>query len=150
MQNLITPDRVVELAFGGEERAHRELVTECDIAEAEQRYVRPILGDELFDALLSGEYEHLLKEYVEPTIAAWCRYVVEPLLVHRCEKCGDVSVAHNARLDTTMRHLARRAQTLTRCLSRHLNNHSSEYEEYNSKLNPQNRCFIYGSIVQVY
>lgn len=150
MQNLITSDRVIELAFSGDERAHRELVTQCDVAEAEERYVRPVLGDELYEALLGGEHEELREEYVAPAIAAWCRYVVEPHLALRCRECGDASVAHNARLDVTMHHLSRRAQTLTRRLSRYLNTHSSEYEEYNAKLNPLNRCFIYGNIVQVY
>lgn len=150
MKNLITPERVVELAFGGDECAHRELITACDIAEAEERYVRSVLGDELYDALYDGQYQGLLDEYVAPAIAAWCRYVVEPLMLHRCRECKDVSVADNARLDTTMRHLARRAQTLTRRLSRYLNAHFAEYEEYTPKLNPLNRCFIYGNIVQVY
>ena len=150
MKNLITTDRVIELAFGGDERAHRELITECDIAEAEERYVRPVLGERLYEVLHSGEYEELVEEYVAPAIAAWCRYVVEPLLVHRCRECGEVSVADNARLDTVMHSLARRAQTLTRRLSRHLNAHAAEYEEYISKSNPLNRCFIYGNIVQVY
>ena len=150
MQNLITPERVVELAFGGDERAHSELITECDIAEAEERYVRPVLGDKLYEALRDGEHEELVEEYVAPAISAWCRYVVEPHLAYRCRECGDVSVAHNARLESTMHHLARRAQTLTRRLSRHLNTHPSDYEEYTPKLNPLNRCFIYGNIIQVY
>lgn len=150
MQNLITPDHVVELAFSGDERAHRELITVCDVAEAEERYLRPVLGDDLYEALRGGEYQELLEEYVAPAIAAWCRYVVEPHLAYRCRECGDASVAHNARLDVTMRHLSRRAQTLTRRLSHYLNMHSSEYEEYSPKLNPLNRCFIYGNIVQVY
>ena len=150
MRTLITTNQVVELAFGGDERAHRELIAECDIVEAEERYIRPILGDRLFEELLLGSYEELVTEYVAPAIAAWCRYVVEPHLAYRCMECGDASVAHNERLDVTMRHLSRRAQTLTRRLSHYLNMHSSEYEEYSPKLNPLNRCFIYGNIVQVY
>ena len=150
MKNLITAKQVVELAFGGDELAHRELIAECDIVEAEERYIRPVIGDGLYEALASGDYEELMTEYVAPALAAWCRYVVEPLIEHRCSLCGDVSAAHNVRQEVVMRHLARRASTLTRRLSRYLNANSDKFPEYNPKSNPLNRCSIYGSIVQVY
>ena len=147
MKTLITTNQVVELAFGGDERAHRELIAECDIVEAEERYIRPILGDRLFEELLLGSYEELVTEYVAPALAAWCRYVVEPLLASRCSLCG---ADYDESLSVIMHNLSNRASTLSHRLSRYLNAHADKFPEYNPKLNPLNRCFIYGNIVQVY
>lgn len=147
MRTLITVNQVVELAFAGDERAHRELITVCDIAEAEERYLRPVLGDRLYEALRCGEYGELLEEYVAPAIAAWCRYVVEPLLASRCSLCG---ADYDESLSVIMHNLSNRASTLSHRLSRYLNAHADKFPEYNPKSNPLNRCFIYGNIVQVY
>lgn len=150
MNTLINAEQVGALAFGCGEMVHQEIISECDIVEAEERYIRPILGDKLLTALCEGRYPELMSDYVAPALAAWCRYVVEPHVVSRCSLCDNVTSADNERLDIVMSHLRRQASTLTQRLSRHLNSHIADYEDYNPKSNPLNRCSIYGSIVQVY
>lgn len=150
MNTLINAEQVGALAFGCGEMVHHEIISECTIVEAEERYIRPILGDKLLTALCEGRYPELMSDYVAPALAAWCRYVVEPHVVSRCSLCDNVTSADNERLDIVMSHLRRQASTLTQRLSRHLNLHIADYEEYNPKSNPLNRCSIYGSIVQVY
>lgn len=140
------------MAFSREELVHRDVITELDIAEAESRYIRPILGEALAEAIASGSYEELRANYVAPALAAWCRYVVEPLLVSRCRELhyDDVSSAENEHLRGVVRSLRRKASTLSRRLSDHLNTHGDEYAEYNPKANSLNHCSIYGDIIQVY
>lgn len=150
MKTIITATQVVKLAFGGDELVHSALITECDIAEAEERYIRPIVGSQLYDALVQGKYPDLMTDYVAPALAAWCRYVVEPLIARRCSLCDSKVATDDEYRATVLDHLASRASTLSRRLSRHLNAHSSEYEEYNPKSNPLNRCTIYGNIIQIH
>ena len=162
------------MAFSREELVHRDVITELDIAEAESRYIRPILGEALAEAIASGSYEELRANYVAPALAAWCRYVIEPLLVSRCRELhhDDVSSAENEHLrgvvrylisrnktlsaaynqeqKSVLRGLRRKASTLSRRLSDHLNTHGDEYAEYNPKANSLNHCSIYGDIIQVY
>ena len=152
MNLIITPQEVIYLAFSREELVHRDVVTELDIAEAESRYIRPILGEALAEAIAAGGYMELRSEYVAPALAAWCRYVVEPLLAARCREMhhDDRSSAENEHLRGVVRSLKRKASTLSRRLSDHLNAHGDDYAEYNPKANPLNHCSIYGDIVQVY
>lgn len=112
--------------------------------------------DPLHPAIIS-QYTALRDDYVAPTVAAWTRYMVQPLLGHRCEAClansqSDIyasTTAGNNRLDSIMQTLRSKARTLSRRLSDHLNAHSDEYPEYNPNANPLNRCSIDGDIIQI-
>jgi ABC-type oligopeptide transport system ATPase subunit len=48
-----------------------------------------------------------------------------------------------------LRSLRRKASTLLRRLSDHLNASGGDYAEYNPKNNPLNHCSIYGDIIQI-
>ena len=139
------------MAFSTEEPYSASVITETDIAEAESRYLMPVVGEELYNVV--AKYSTLKSEYVEPMVAAWVRYIVELHLATRCCTCyaeGRVTEAVNDHTECVLRALREKAVALTRRLSDHLNSHSVDYVEYNPKTNPLNRCFIYGNIVQVY
>lgn len=151
MNTLLTAERAYSLAFSSEEPYSPSAITEADIAEAESRYLLPIVGEELYAAL--SRYGSLKTDYVEPMVAAWVRYIVEPHLATRCCSCyaeGRITEAVNDHTERVMRALREKARALTRRLSDHLNAHSADYAEYNPETNPLNRCFIHGNIVQVY
>ena len=150
MKTLITAERVYALTFSTEEPYSASAITEADIVEAESRYLMPIVGEEFYKTIAS--YTALKTEYVEPMLAAWVRYIVEPHLAARCCTCyaeGRVTEAVNDHTELVLRALREKAVALTRRLSDHLNSHSADYVEYNPKTNPLNRCFIYGNIVQI-
>ena len=150
MKTLITAERAYALAFSTEEPYSASVITDTDIAEAESRYLMPVVGEELYNVV--AKYSTLKSEYVEPMVAAWVRYIVEPHLAARCCTCyaeGRVTEAVNDHTERVMRALREKAVALTRRLSDHLNSHSVDYVEYNPKTNPLNRCFIYGNIVQI-
>lgn len=156
MKTLITSSDVLRMAFSANELLAPTIITEADIVEAEYRYVRPILGEALWQ-LLDSQYTALRDDYVAPVVAAWTRYMVQPLLGHRCEAClansqSDIyasTTAGNNRLDSIMQTLRSKARTLSRRLSDHLNAHGDEYPEYNPNANPLNRCSIDGDIIQI-
>lgn len=156
MQTLISPEQVFRLAFSTDEMLASDIILRTDIVAAEQRYIRPILGKALYDALATGDYADLMEDYVAPAIAAWTRYAIQPLLGQRCSSCVvsdgndyyNATTADNVRMATLQRTLRTTAQTLSRRLGDYLNSHSAEIAEYDPKLNPLNRCSIYGDIVQ--
>lgn len=151
MKTLTTIAELQALAFSPEELINKEVITKSDILEAETRYVRPILGDALYDAIIGGGYTSLRSDYVVPAVAAWCRYIVEPQLATRISKSysESLSTAENDRLRVVLGSLRRKASTLSRRLSDHLNAQSDDYAEYNPQNNPLNHCFIYGDIIQI-
>lgn len=153
MTTLMTADRLFSFAFARDESYNATVIMPVDIAEVESRYLVPVVGSALYEAMQGGSYAELVDEYVAPMVAAWVRYVVEPHLASRCCLCSserNVTEAVNENAERVMRALRAKAVALTRRLSDHLNAHSSDYEEYGPNVNPLNRCFIYGDIVQVY
>ena len=153
MNTLMTAERLFSLVFTREESYNAAVIMPMDVVEAESRYLVPVVGSALYEAMLGGGYAELVDEYVAPMVAAWVRYVVEPHLASRCCMCHserDITEAVNENSERVMRALRERAVVLTRRLSDYLNAHSVDYEEYNREDNPLNRCFIYGDIVQVY
>lgn len=153
MNTLMTADRLFSLVFTREESYNAAVIMPVDIAEVESRYLVPVVGSALYEAMQGGSYAELVDEYVAPMVAAWVRYVVEPHLASRCciyHTQRDITESVNENSARVMRALRAKSVALTRRLSDHLNAHSSDYEEYNPGINPLNRCFIYGDIVQVY
>ena len=146
MNTLLTPTEIYNLAFGAEENFNLSSVRESDIAVAESRYLLPIIGEELYAVLMEGDYADMCKEYVAPMVAAWTRYIVEPLLTERCgQSHGTAAVDRRV-----VAHLRAMAMTQSRRLSDYLNDHTDEYSEYNPVDNPLNHCTIDGNIVQIY
>ena len=153
MNTLMTADRLFSLVFTREESYNAAVIMPVDIAEVESRYLVPVVGSALYEAMQGGKYVELVEGYVAPMVAAWVRYVVEPHLASRCciyHTQRDITESVNENSARVMRALRAKAVALTRRLSDHLNAHSSDYVEYDPNVNPLNRCFIYGDIVQVY
>lgn len=152
MKTLVTPREVMSLAFSTDEVYNIAVVTDLDIRAAEERYLRPIVGRELYEQLLEGSYPSLRDDYIAPQVAAWTRYIVEPLLASRCDTCLEAatSTAENEATAERCRSLRLRARTLSRALTEHLNTRAADYPEYTPDTNPLNRCSIDGNIVQVY
>lgn len=151
MNTLITPAEVFALAFSTTEPYEVSVVTALDVATAEERYLRPILGRELYDAMVGGSYTELRTTHVAPAVAAWTRYLIEPLLATRCGVChGEgATTAENEALGSRRLLLRQRARTLSHQLTEYLNTSAAEFPEYEPKRNPLNRCFIDGNIVQI-
>ncbi len=146
MNTILTPSQIYSLIFSAEESYNPSAVRESDIAIAESRYLLPIVGDSLYNALLEGDYSELCSDYVAPMLGAWTRYIVEPLLAERCGFGHGATVA-DAEL---LARLKLMAMSHSRRLSDYLNAHAEEFAEYNPIDNPLNHCSIDGNIVQIY
>lgn len=158
METLINREEVISLAFSPHELILESVITQSDIAEAEHRYLLPVIGEPLALALYAGDYPSLMSEYVAPAVAAWVRYVVQPLLGQRCTPCltddgndfYNATTADNVRLERLQHTLRHKASTLTRRLSDYLNANAEQYPEFDPKHNVLNRCSIDGDIIQTY
>lgn len=152
MNSIITPQQVIDLVFIPETLVTRSKITATDIAIAESRYLLPIIGEALYDAISAGRYTELRDEYVAPMVAAWTRYIAEPLLAERLgiAQNKDYSEADNDVRKDAVRRLRRNAQLLSRRMSDYLNAHSDNFAEYNPADNPLNHCTIDGGIVQIF
>jgi hypothetical protein len=152
MKSVVTPEQVIELAFVPDGMVTRSKITLMDIALAESRYLLPLIGEALYDALLAGRYEMLCEEYVVPMVAAWTRYVAEPLMVERIGRGYDdnYTQADNDAREEVILSLRRNAAGFSQRLTDYLNEHCDEFVEYNPADNPLNHCILYGGIVQIF
>jgi hypothetical protein len=152
MSTLVTPQQVIDLAFVPEGVMTATKITAMDITIAESRYLIPILGQELYDTLLANRYTELRDNYVTPMVAAWTRYIAEPLMAERLGAGydNDYNQADNDARYAILVRLRHNASALSRRLSDYLNSHSAEFAEYDPANNPLNHCTIDGGIVQIF
>ena len=155
MKTLIKNTDVIALAFGDGEYLSAEVVGEVDIAVAEERYIRPILGKALYEALLGGDYGTLCAEYVAPAVAMAVRTMIQPALNVRTGQAG-LSISSSLRSDTAsksaigelQRSLVKRRRALCRRLSNYLKIHASEFPEYDRRTDVLQHCVIDGGYIQ--
>lgn len=139
MKNLITNEQVIKLAFGDGEFLSPDVVLDSDIASATHRYIIPVVGAELCEAMLGGSHKTLLDDFVAPALAMAVRTMIQPALNVRTGQ-GGLHIPSSARADTSTKgvtnalhkSLRMRRQALLRRLSDHLKAHASEFAEYDA------------------
>lgn len=155
MKNLITNEEVISLAFGDGEYIPPEIVLDSDIASATFRYIIPVVGAELYQAMLDGNHLTLLEDFVAPALAFAVRTMIQPALNIRTWRLSE-QASRSLRADTStkaaiqalQKSLRERRQTLLKRLSDHLKNHASEYPAYDPSNDAMQKCSIDGGIVQ--
>ncbi len=70
---LITPNEVVSLAFMGREMIDPLAIRALKIDIASEQYIRPRMGDTLYNELKNGEYDEFVSEYIKPALAYYVR-----------------------------------------------------------------------------
>ena len=157
MKTIISPAEAVALAWGTGEYMPPEAISESDIAAAQRRYIEPVIGRPLAEALAAGRYEELRAEYAAPALAMFVRLAVQPSLDIRTGCAGSV-VQSGAYADpagsearaAAMRSLRRRGGALLRRLSERLDASPAAYPEYAPERNVLKRCSTDGGIVQIF
>ncbi len=130
MKCLIEAQRVIAIAYAGSGYIPEEMITHSDIVTAQQRYLIPVVGEELVDALMMGEYTDLYDDYVEPALAHFVKVVVD----------APSSPATKRALMV--------ARSMMRRLSDYLEDNASQYPEYSSSNNILKRVQLNGGFVQ--
>ena len=157
MKNIISPARAVALGWGTGEYVSPEAVSEADIAAASHRYLEPVIGRRMAEALADGRYEDLCRDYVAPALALFVRVIVQPSMDIRTGQAGSVvqsgagcSPASDAARRASLHSVRRRAGELLRRLSDRLDADASSYPEYAPEQNVLKRCSTDGGIVQIF
>ena len=157
MKTIISPAEAVSLGWGTGEYVPPEAVSEADIAAAEHRYITPVIGARMAEALADGRYEDLRSDYAAPALAMFVRVMLQPAMDIRSGQAGAVvqsgacaePAAAEARA-ASLRSLRRRAGELLRRLSDRLDAESHSYPEYSPQQNILKRCSTDGGIVQIF
>ncbi len=128
---LITPQRVVDIAYSNCDYTPPSMISECDIVTAQRKYLAPVVGEQLIAALLRGDYLGLMEEYVAQPLALYVRELANLPSAPRSSEGMS------------------RARSMMRRLSDHLEDNKAAYPEYVASCNILKRCKIDGNFVQI-
>lgn len=151
------PSEAVAMAFASGEYVAETAVKEFDIEAAADRYIIPIAGRALYEAMLDGRYNDLKTNYVQPTVALGVRVLLQRQLNVRTGQMGlslpattgSGTVAVESAADELQRSVRHRLQTLRKRLSDYLNDHADLFPEYEPRRNALNRTRVDGGLVQI-
>ncbi len=136
MKTLISPVRVVELAFP-DGAIPPSSVSEIDIAAAEERWIVPVIGRELHEALLNGDHAALRDDYLAAPTALFTRAALQPRLDIHTDRCGTAAPktvcgqpASTEALRNLRTQLLQEARTLLHRVSEYLRTHTKEFPLY--------------------
>lgn len=73
---IITPAKVIELAFAGRETISADSIRLSKIDVAQEYFLRPVLGDTLFEQVLGGDHGLFVENFLQPALAHYVRYGV--------------------------------------------------------------------------
>ena len=155
MQNIITNEQVISLAFSDGEYVSPDVVLDSEIDSAAHRYIVPIVGKELYKEMLDGSHQTLVTDFAAPALAMAVRTVIQPTLNVRTGQ-GGLYIPTSARNDSGnrsaingfLKSLRLRREALLRRLSDYLCDHASEYPSYNAGRDIMQKYSISGGYVQ--
>lgn len=79
---LITQQEIVNIAFSPRETMSPDFIRPSKIDIAQEHFVRPRIGDKIFEMLTDGQYEKLNDYYIKPALAYFIRFtIIEELAV---------------------------------------------------------------------
>ena len=156
MNTLINTTQLLQYAFGNGEYLPPDTFTEGDIAAAEARYLRPVIGPELHDRLLAGDYPELCTDYLARPLALFTRLMLQPRLDIRTGQSGTSAPksswgqpADEEARRRQCRALRTEARTLLHRAVDYLESHRTEFPEYRPERNILKRCTTDGGFVQI-
>jgi hypothetical protein len=129
-------------------------VGEATILAAQQKFVRPVLGDALYEAVCGGAYPSLAEDFLRPPLALYVKLLMLPSLAVQAGGAGVVEVhsknlarAGEGKLHAAVRRLRGDARALMRRAVRHIEASPADFPEYDPAQNIMNRCSTEGGII---
>jgi hypothetical protein len=154
MEPLISAAQVAALAFKAPDFIREDAIPEVTILAAEQKFIRPVLGDPLCDALAAGKYPSLLTDHVRPALALYTKLLMMPALAVQTGTAGVVELnsrnlarAAEDKARAAMRRLRGDAGVLMVRAVKHLEADPKKYPEYDPAGNVMHRVSIEGGVV---
>lgn len=154
MENLITPEKVASQAFAPLDYVASDDVNPMTIAVAQERFVVPVLGEAMVEAMVGGAYPELTDKWVGSALALYTRVLMMPALALRTGAAGVVKGANqylDAATENDLRSLRRstlaQATTLLQKAVAKIESAPDKYPEYDARQNIWRRCRINGGVV---
>jgi hypothetical protein len=151
---LITPAQVAKIAFRAPDFITDDAVSEATIVAATQKFIRPVFGDALVDALVGGSYTDLLTEYIQPPLALYVKLLMLPVLAVQTGSAGVVEAGTNNlfpvgefKTKAVLRRLRGDAAALTLRAVLHVEEDPLRYPEYDPSDNILHRLSTDGGVV---
>ena len=139
MEHLITSDEVITYVFIGEEKIKAAHIKSTAIDVAEKRFIIPLIGQDLFDAVKGGSYADLLA-MIKPCLAYFVRYVVLPDISISVNNMGIMhnSTDYASSVTNEDKRVLRQtaldnAQSLLDSIVHYLNDNYEDYPEFTRK-----------------
>ena len=155
MAKLITAAEVINLAFN--RKVNHEKITESVIQAAQYKYIRPVLGDDLYDAILddvNAAAYTTLTPYIKQALAWWTKYLALPELFVEITDTGVKQIqGENSVNVTDQRFIELRenirtiAETKLKELTEFLYDNQSDYSDYYHGKNVDAEITIAGGII---
>jgi hypothetical protein len=131
MKQLITSAEVISIAFGTNNTLREEAVPAHTILAAQRRFVRPVVGEEVFDLLMAEspteECEGFIRDYLKVPLALYVASLMLPTLAVTVGSAGVVRLsgesfeaADGVALRGAVRRLRRDAEALIDAATEHL------------------------------
>jgi hypothetical protein len=154
MELLITPERVAEMAFRSPDMILPDAVDEAVILAAQQKFVRPVLGEGLYGAVCRGKYPALVNDFLASPLALYVKTLMLPRLAVQVGGAGVAQVhsknlakADEVRHRAACRRLRGDAAALMRRAVEHIEAPGASYPEYDPAENILNRISTGGGVV---
>lgn len=155
-QKIITSAEVLSAAFTDGGYLSPDVVSDADIEAAVERWIVPVTGRKLLQAVERGSHSEFSTSYLKPCVAAYVRLLIQPRLSAVTSQMGVAAPASSSHksADEAMRRelmlsLKVRAQALRRRMSEYLDANQNKISEYESADNVLNRCCCDGGFVQI-
>lgn len=156
-KSIISPTEVINTAFADGGYLPPEAISKADIAAATDRWVRPVVGQALLEAVAEGRYGELKNNYLLPAVAFYTRYLVQPRLNSATSGLGltvangsSRKAADKSAREELQRALKISARAALRHLSDYLDEQAEQFAEYDAKKNILHHCCLDGGFVTVW
>ena len=142
MKTFVSPSEVVALAFGSPNTLGESAIPPHSILAAQQSFLLPALGEELYEALMVEELDSrsgaFVEEYLKHPLALYVAARLLPTLAVRVGEVGVVrlsgesfEVVDEATLRKVVARLRAEADTLFARATTYLANHLDLFPDYN-------------------
>ena len=156
-KSIISSAEVLATAFADGGYLPAETISEADIISATDRWVRPVVGQALLDAVAEGRYGELKENYLLPAVAYYTRYLVQPRLNSATSGLGLTVASGSSRKaadrsarEELQRALKMSARAALRRLSDYLDEQAEQFAEYDAKKNILHHCCLDGGFVNIW
>lgn len=158
MKQLITPAEVIAIAFGSTNALREESIPAVTILAAQQRLVRPVVGERLYEMFTAEEPEEPCRTFVEAYLKApLALYVASLVLPQLAVQVGSAGVvrfsgegfeaADEGSLRRAARRLRKDAEALMDAATDRLAREPLLAEHYSPEENVRTRVTLAGGIV---